>query len=322
VTAPAPVPSGRVAAPLPRPAPAPTRVPLRDAATVILVRDAPDVAGIEVFMLRRNLRSDFVGGAWVFPGGGVDDHDRHGDLGAVCRGRSDADASRQLGAPGGGLAFWVAAIRESFEEAGILLARDSRGRMVDFSDPAVDDRFRAHRRAVDRGERRLVDVCHEEGLELAVDALAYFAHWITPEGAVRRYDTRFFVAAPPAGQVPLHDDREVVAHCWIRPSEALARHRAGHFDLIMPTLRTLMTLERFESAAAVLDAATAVERAAGRAGQPGVPTVLPKVVEHGAGYRILLPGDPGYTDAISAALPEGLPMSALLGPPPGGTDGA
>jgi 8-oxo-dGTP pyrophosphatase MutT (NUDIX family) len=320
VTATAPVPSGRVAAPSPRLTPAP--VPLRDAATVILVRDATGPDGVEVFMLRRNLRSDFVGGAWVFPGGGVDDHDRHGGLDAVCRGRSDADASRQLGVAAGGLAFWVAAIRESFEEAGILLARHGDGRMVDFSDPAVDERFREHRRAVDRGERRLVDVCLDEGLQLAVDGLAYFAHWITPEGSVRRYDTRFFIAAPPAGQVPLHDDREVVGHRWIRPSDALALHRAGDFDLITPTLHTLTTLERFGSAAAVLDAAAAVERAARREGQPGVPTVLPKVVEHGAGYRILLPGDPGYGDAISAALPEGLPMSALAGPRPGGTDGA
>jgi 8-oxo-dGTP pyrophosphatase MutT (NUDIX family) len=294
---------------------------VRDAATVVLVRDAAGADGIEVFMLRRNLRSDFVGGAWVFPGGAVDDHDRHGDLDAVCRGRDDADASRQLGIDRGGLAFWVAAIRESFEEAGILLARTAEGRMVDFTDPAVDDRFRAHRRAVDRGDRRLLDVCRDEGLQLAVDALVYFAHWITPEGPVRRYDTRFFIAAPPGGQVPLHDDREVVAHCWIRPADALARHRAGHFDLITPTLRTLMTLERFASADDALDAAVAVERAARREGRPGAATVLPKIVEHEAGHRILLPGDPGYDDAIAAALPDGLPMTELAGSGPGGTDG-
>jgi 8-oxo-dGTP pyrophosphatase MutT (NUDIX family) len=166
---------------------------VREAATVILVRDAPAAAapgrrgedrpsdcGIEVFMLRRNLRSDFVGGAYVFPGGAVDEHDRHADLSGVCRGRTDADASRQLGLDAGGLALWVAAIRESFEEAGILLARDRGGDFVDFSDPAVDARFRAHRAAVDGGTRRLVEVCRDEGLELAVDAMAYFAHWITP----------------------------------------------------------------------------------------------------------------------------------------------
>jgi 8-oxo-dGTP pyrophosphatase MutT (NUDIX family) len=288
------------------------RVPVRDAATVMLVRDAPG-SGVEVFMLRRNLRSDFVGGAYVFPGGGVDDHDRHADLDAVCAGRSDADASRQLGVERGGLAFWVAAIRESFEEAGILLATDGRGTVVDFTDPAVDARFRVHRRAVDLGERRLVDICVEEGLQLAVDSLAYFAHWITPEGPTRRYDTRFFVAAAPPAQVPLHDDREVIANLWIRPDEALARHRAGTYDLIFPTMRSLEALERFGSAAEVLDAAATVEQ---------VPTMLPKIVEAAEGYRILLPGDPGYDDAIAAALPEGLPMTKLLAPVAGASDGA
>jgi 8-oxo-dGTP pyrophosphatase MutT (NUDIX family) len=106
----------------------PAAVPVRDAATVMLVRDG--VEGLEVFMLRRNLRSDFVGGAYVFPGGGVDDHDRHDDLEVVCAGRSDAEASDRLGVDRGGLAFWVAAIRESFEEAGVLLAYGRDGDLV------------------------------------------------------------------------------------------------------------------------------------------------------------------------------------------------
>src|SRR5262249_22624182 len=148
----------------------PDTVPVRPAATVMLVRDAEagPPAGIEVFMLRRNLRSDFVGGAYVFPGGGVDDHDGHERLDAVCTRRTDADASAQLGIERGGLAYWVAAIGECFEEAGVLLAHDEQGRTVDFAAPAVDERFRVHRRAVDRGERRLVDVCREEHLQLAV----------------------------------------------------------------------------------------------------------------------------------------------------------
>src|SRR3954449_5017694 len=107
----------------------PDPIAIRDAATVMLVRDAAPAAGggMEVFMLRRNLNSDFVGGAYVFPGGAVDPEDRHIDLEPVCEGRSDADASRRLGIPSGGLAFWVAAIRESFEEAGVLLAYDLDG---------------------------------------------------------------------------------------------------------------------------------------------------------------------------------------------------
>jgi 8-oxo-dGTP pyrophosphatase MutT (NUDIX family) len=281
----------------------PGPIPLRDAATVMLVRDAPDGdPGIEVFMLRRNLQSDFVGGAYVFPGGAVDDHDRHSNLEAVCVGRSDADASRQLGIDKGGLAYWVAAIRECFEEAGVLLARDELGRTVRFDDPELDARFRVHRQAVDRGARRLVEVCGEEGLQLEVDDIYYFSHWITPEGAPRRYDTRFFVTRGPAGQVPLHDDRETIANLWIRPSEALARHRAGEFDLVFPTMRSLVALERFATADAVLLAAAAIDE---------VPAILPKIVEDATGYRILLPGDDGYDEAIAVALPEGVPMNKV-----------
>jgi 8-oxo-dGTP pyrophosphatase MutT (NUDIX family) len=265
------------------------------------VRDAAE-GGLEVAMLRRNLKSDFVGGAYVFPGGAVDPDDRHANLDAVCAGRTDADASAQLGLERGGLAFWVAAIRECFEEAGVLLARDADGRVIDFADPEVDARFVEHRRAVDSGARRLVDVCVEEQLQLIVDDIYFFSHWITPEGANRRYDTRFFLARAPEGQVPLHDDVEVIAAIWIRPGDALARHRAGDFDLIFPTVRSLMALERFASADDALAAAAAVN---------DVPAILPRIVEDASGYRILLPGDDGYDDAIAVALPEGIPMNKL-----------
>jgi len=277
-------------------------VAIRDAATVMLVRDDAEGA-LEVFMLRRNLQSDFVGGAYVFPGGGVDDHDRVADLEVVCEGRSDADASAQLGVDAGGLAFWVAAIRESFEEAGVLLAYDGPD-LIRFDDPVVADRFAEHRGAVDRGERRLADVCRAEGLRLAVDTMSYFSHWITPEGPTRRYDTRFFVARAPVGQVPLHDDREVIANLWMRPSDALARYDAGAFEMIFPTVRSLIAIERFATSDELLAAAAAI-------GQ--VPAILPRVVEDegGGGVRIVLPGDPGYDDLVSASIPEGLPLSRL-----------
>jgi 8-oxo-dGTP pyrophosphatase MutT (NUDIX family) len=275
-------------------------VAIRDAATVMLVRD--DASGaLEVFMLRRNLQSDFVGGAYVFPGGGVDDHDRFADLEAVSAGRSDAEASSQLGIESGGLAFWVAAIRESFEEAGVLLAYDGPD-LIRFDDPVVETRFAEHRGAVDRGERRLVEVCRAEGLRLAVDTMYYFSHWITPEGPTRRYDTRFFVARAPAGQVPLHDDREVIANLWIRPSDALAAHRAGQFEMIFPTVRSLLAIERFGTADELLAAAAAVGE---------VPTILPRIVEDAGGLRIVLPGDPGYDELVAASLPDGVSLTQL-----------
>jgi 8-oxo-dGTP pyrophosphatase MutT (NUDIX family) len=281
-------------------------VQVRDAATVMLVRDGAD-GRLEVFMLRRNLNSDFVGGAYVFPGGAVDPADRHADLEPICEGRTDSDASTALALepPTGGLAYWVAAVRESFEEAGVLLAYDADGAIVDFRDAAVAERFDRHRASVDRGERRLVEVCAEEGLRLAVDGMHYFAHWITPVGPPRRYDTRFFVAAAPVGQTPLHDDRETIANCWIAPAEALARHRAGEFDLILPTIRNLEAIARFDTAADVLAAASALDV---------VPAVLPRVVDDGDGIRILLPGDPGY-DVAGDGLLAGMPLPGRAGGP-------
>jgi 8-oxo-dGTP pyrophosphatase MutT (NUDIX family) len=276
-------------------------VPLRDAATVMVVRDGD--GGLEVFMLRRNLRSDFVGGAYVFPGGAVDPHDRHEDLEPVCAGRGDADASTRLGIDGGGLAYWVAAIRESFEEAGVLLAYGRDGDVVRLDDPVVAERFAVHRRAVDSGERRLVDVCEQEGLSLAVDAMYYFSHWITPEGAPRRYDTRFFVARAPDNQVPVHDDHEVIANLWIRPADALARHHAGEYEMVFPTVRSLMALSRFDSAAELLAHAASIDE---------VPAIVPRIVaEPEGGLRIVLPGDPTYDDVVPAVLPSGIPMNKL-----------
>jgi 8-oxo-dGTP pyrophosphatase MutT (NUDIX family) len=286
-----------------------TAVPLRDAATVMLVRDGLD--GLEVFMLRRNLASDFVGGAYVFPGGAVDDHDRHENLDAVSRGRSDAEASEQLGIERGGLAYWVAAIRESFEEAGVLLAYDEGNQLVRLDDDETAERFARHRHAVDSGARRLVEICQEERLQLAVDCIYYFSHWITPEGAPRRYDTRFFVARAPEAQEPLHDDHEVIANVWIRPDDALERHRAGEFDLIFPTMRSLQTLARFRDADEVLQAAAAIQ---------AVPAMLPRIVEDHGGYRIVLPGDPGYDDIVPVDLPAGIPINKLIPTPSGAVE--
>lgn len=259
---------------------------IRDAATVMLVRDAPE---LEVFMLRRNLKSDFVGGAYVFPGGGVDDEDHDANLETIAIGRSDAEASDWLGVASGGLAYWVAAIRECFEEAGVLLASNREtGEIVDFTAPEVAERFVEHRRAVNAGERQLVDIVREEALVFDVGNIYYFAHWITPPGPPRRYDTRFFVTAAPAGQVPLHDDRETVASTWIRPAEALERSGTGDFQLIFPTIRNLQAIAKYESSQELLDAARPIRP---------IVTVRPRVATSDGGMRLLIPGDSGYEGA-------------------------
>lgn len=280
-------------------APTSAAVPVRPAATVLLVRDGREGAQgrLEVCMLRRNLRSDFVGGAYVFPGGGVDEAD--GDVGVeeLCHGWTDATASARLGVPRGGLAYWVAAVRESFEEAGLLLAARSDGSPVAFEDAAVAERFVRHRHAVDAGELTMADLCRTENLRLDLGRMEYFGHWVTPAGAPRRYDTRFFLAPAPEGQRAVHDDHEVIASQWITPEAALAAQQVGERVMLPPTVASLKALTRFTTAEEALEAAAAVT---------SVPTVAPRVVHDSDGVRILLPGDPGYDDAYHGD--EALPV--------------
>ncbi len=278
-------------------------VPTRDAATVLLVRDALDEhgdRGVEVCMLLRNLNSDFVGGAYVFPGGSVDPADRDPDVESLCRGRSDTEASTVLGIEAGGLAFWVAALRECFEEAGVLVARPvdgdrghgagGPGGLLDTSDPEVAARFAGYRDAVNAGSMGLLDVCRLEGLVLAVDEVFYVSHWITPELAPKRYDTRFFLTAAPPGQVARHDDGETVASEWIRPATALARGLAGEMELLPPTIANLRSIEGF---------ATAAEVTAWAATVTDVPRMLPVVLIREGELLILRPGDDGYEEALA-----------------------
>jgi 8-oxo-dGTP pyrophosphatase MutT (NUDIX family) len=260
-------------------------VAVRDAATVMLVRDGD--AGLEVFMLRRTLNAVFVGGFHVFPGGAVDDADRDPGVADHCVGLSDAAASDLLGVPSGGLAYWVAAVRECFEEAGVLLAGTPAGKVIDFHDAATAERFEAHRHAVYRGELRLVDVCALEGLRLALGGIYYLSHWITPVGEPRRFDTRFFLARAPRRQEPLHDDRETIASLWTRPAAALDAHRAGELQLIMPTIKHLEYLAAFDSTEGALCDASAVRNP---------PVIQPRMRLDGDDVELFMPGEPGYEE--------------------------
>lgn len=267
------------------------------AATLMLVRDVPGGGTIEVLMLRRNRHSTWVGGAYLFPGGAVDPEDGSPEMAARCIGRSAAEADRVLDISDGGLGYFVAAIRECFEEAGILLASGPGG-PVAFDDPLVGRRFEEHRRRLNAGQVGLLEILEAESLQLDVGGIGYFSHWITPEGSPRRYDTRFFVAVVPAGQVALHDDDEVVASLWVSPAEAAARFERGEIDIMFPTLKNIEGVGRFSSTADLLQATEAAS----------VPVILPRVTVTGEspGVRIVLPGDPGYESATG--LPEGVPF--------------
>jgi len=253
-------------------------VTMREAATVMLVRDDPD---LEVFMLRRNLESEFVAGAYVFPGGAVDADDRDPALLARVHGRSDAGASALLELELGGLGFWVAAIREAFEEAGVVLARGGDdGEPVGLDDPVTAARFEEARLAIGRGERPFLDFVLSEDLLLDAGGLHLFSHWITPPGAPRRYDAWFFVAEAPEGPSYHHADTETVASVWVRPADALERAQRGEIELIFPTMRSLATMSEFATADGFVDAV----RAATAGPQPRF------VADHN-GARVLLPGE-------------------------------
>jgi len=265
----------------------------KDAATLMLLRDAPagqggrpEDARMQVLMLLRNARSTWAGGISLFPGGAVDDADRAEEMSRFCRGRDDAGASRLLGLDRGGLGYFVAAVRECFEEAGILLA-SAGGRPLSFEDAETASRFEEHRRRLNAGSTSLGAICAAEGLTLELGGLRYFSHWITPEGSERRYDTRFFVAAVPAGQQALHDDDEVVASVWIEPPEALRRNGRGEIDLWLPTIKNLEALSRFPTAADLMAAPAAAT----------VPVVRPRITVEGEAARIVLPGDEDYEQA-------------------------
>ena len=251
-------------------------------ATVLLVREAAD--DFEVLMMERNAKSVFVPGMYVFPGGAIDEEDHAADVQALCPRMTDAEASATLGVERGGLAYWVAVIRESFEEAGLLIAYDAMGRLVALDEPALVERYRSHRHELNQGTRGLLEVLRAESLTLAVDQLVYFSHWITPAPSPRRYNTRFFVAVAPPAQAPLHDDVETVSHVWVSPRQALEQHKKGEFKMRFPTARTLEEFAKYDSIAALMQAMRA---------KRNIPT-LPRMNANGTR---LLPGDPGYEEA-------------------------
>lgn len=241
-------------------------------------------------MLQRTLAAASARGQYVFPGGKVDDGDRADELEPCCDGLDDAAASRRLGLDHGGLAWIVAAIRECFEEAGVLLARPvGATEVVRFDTPEVAARFDAARHEIHQGRRTIVDLCAREGLVLLADRVHLVDHWVTPLGERRRFDTRFFVARAPDAQDGIHDDVETIASRWVRPDEALRLHRAGELQMFPPTVVSLGFLAPLATADAAVEAARTV-------GVP--PVVVPRIVlddaEQVIGVKV--PGDDGYDD--------------------------
>lgn len=220
---------------------------IRLAATVVLMRDVSDT--IEVFMMQRPGGVDFPD-LHVFPGGKVDEQDLLEDRVHGC---TEAEANRLLGLVAGGLRYWVTAIRECFEECGVLLARRD-GVFLALDQPAEVARFDGYRQALIDGAMTMADLCEREDLVLAADCLSYFSHWLTPPSVPRRFDTRFFVARMPVMQETAAHAWETAGEHWVSPAEALDAAASGTWRMISPTLTTLKSLAAFTSVDAVFDA--------------------------------------------------------------------
>lgn len=252
-------------------------VPARPAATVVLLRQAQ--SNIEVLLLGRGHEASFVPGAYVFPGGRLDPEDRDPDLAALVGGITPSRAADRLGLAeeAEAIAYYVAALREAFEETGILV-----GHLPDGTPPraaAADPEIEALRQDLVEDRRSFADVLHALECRLDGAGVEYIAHWITPETEPRRYDTRFFVARVDEDTRSVVHRHEMKDALWLTPAEALERNLEGTLPMVFPTIRTLEQLAAFDR---VGDALAALARHA-------VPTLRPQLRVTRTGVAITLP---------------------------------
>jgi 8-oxo-dGTP pyrophosphatase MutT (NUDIX family) len=262
----------------------------RPASTVILLRDGASAGGPEVFLVRRHEGTAFMGGAHVFPGGRVDEADRGVAEPTWCDGVDVAMRQLDRVPAVDAVAFHVAAIRELFEEAGVLLARDRTGQFVSLTGAHEQARFKQYSADVHAKIRPLRDVIEREQLRLALDALVPFAHWVTPPIDVRQFDTRFFLTRVPPRQTPVHDDRETTQSIWMTPSRALDEASADLIVLPPPTWTTLRELEPFH----LVDEAIAWARARETIRRQ------PLLIEQDGVRMLVVPGDPLHPEPAVA----------------------
>jgi 8-oxo-dGTP pyrophosphatase MutT (NUDIX family) len=250
----------------------------RPASTMLLLRQK--ASEFEIFMMVRHDQIDFASGALVFPGGSVDASDK------------DVVARPELFSGGGIsdpilLGLRVAALRETFEESGILLARpQGSGDLI--SAERASQVEAAHREALCEGKIKFPDILAQAKLVLALDLLVPYAHWITPAGLPKRFDTHFFLALAPADQVGAHDGKESVDSVWVSPRAALEGATTGRFKLLFPTTRNLIKLGKQASAAAAITSARADK----------IVTVLPEILNEDGRRKLKIPAEAGYDGEI------------------------
>jgi glyoxylase-like metal-dependent hydrolase (beta-lactamase superfamily II)/8-oxo-dGTP pyrophosphatase MutT (NUDIX family) len=262
----------------------------RRSASLIVLRDGAD--GLEVLMLRRAERAgDQNSGAAVFPGGHLDEADARAH--PLCIGLTDAQASARLRIDAGGLNYWVAALRECFEESGLLLALDASGRWADLDALGDDSTVVALRQRLNAGEADIASLCRQHGWRLATDRVPYFSHWLTPPGRPKRFDTRFFITIAPPNQRASADETESAELMWLRPAAALAPERG--LKLMLVTEETLRALSKFQRAA---DALAFAQQ------QRDVPLMMPRIGSDSNGMRPVLPTHWAYAE-IGRLDPDG-----------------
>jgi 8-oxo-dGTP pyrophosphatase MutT (NUDIX family) len=256
--------------------------PVRPSATVVLLREG--VSDPEILMVRRRA-GDAFGDSYAFPGG-VLDHDES-DARTYCCGRTEQQADATLALPAGGLDYYSAAVRELFEETGVLLARDSTRNWAFSKSPDGAALIRDLRVQLDGGCLPWAELLRSHELGIACDALHYFSFWETPQCRPKRWSTRFFVAEMPFGQHAQHDGNEVTDSCWMSAAELLAVGEERGMQLPFPTISTLRKFSEFRSVAELL-------RWAGEQAKEGISKIRPVVVQENGKTRLIVPGDPDY----------------------------
>lgn len=252
--------------------------PTRPAATIVLVR--PGSRAPEVLLLRRNRTVGFVPGAYVFPGGRVDASDASQRAADRLDGITPASAARRLGLAtdqAAAVAYYVAALREAFEETGILVARRRDGTRVPSPDEDAD--IAAALDDLQAGTRPFPRLLDDLDLRLDGGAVEYIAHWITPEAEPRRYDTRFFAAAVGPNARARPDGSEIMEARWLTPADALEQHRQGRLPMVFPTIKTLEAFRPFADVTSLLESFRRLE----------IPAILPRLVKTPTGVGIELP---------------------------------
>lgn len=263
----------------------------KDAATVILLRETPAANPFELLLMRRHAKQSFMGKAFVYPGGQLDPADCTPGLAAYASGIAAEDVKQRLNEPDlpneKALGLLFAAIRETFEESGVLLARSTSGKDIDFNDQKIRERFAEYRTMIHQQEITLEDLAEKEGLFFKLNELIPFAHWVTPEAERKRFDTRFFLARMPFGQEPVHDSREMTETLWTTPGKAFSKHDAGEILLMPPTLKTLEEMACQSSVAELLSWASSTI----------IRTIMPQISSDGDSIIIKFPHDPEYSIA-------------------------